>query len=60
MEAKDKDTQRKVDVIQTRVTRKTKKRILELARERGMSPIDWVRYLIDKEIESKDDEKQKR
>jgi hypothetical protein len=47
----------KVDVIQTRVTRKTKKRIEQLARERGMTVVDWVRYLIDKEIEAKDEEK---
>jgi hypothetical protein len=60
MEAKDKTTQRKVDVIQTRVTRKTKKKIDALASERGMSPVDWMRYLIDKEIEAKDAEKLKR
>lgn len=50
-------TDRKEAVIQTRITRDKKKRVTELAREQGMSPVDFVRYLIDKEIERRKDSK---
>lgn len=50
-------TDRKEAVIQTRITRDKKKRVIELAREQGMSPVDFVRYLIDKEIERRKDSK---